>query len=371
MPPKQKPKRLVAATSTGGPQLTLNNSNSATIRRRKAASALRFVRLTMRNNALSMPRLVPRITFSVVPNPAIAPEPPLPHSPSQNTLQPLPQPGEVNASIIDDEVALQIFGEFGVKRDDQFLNSGKLLAWALQPDDPAFINIHDYIGRGQLHGFGVKILSILRIIPKADSLESNRAAPLDFSDDPSAQGQLRMMLWHGTKRTNLRAILENGLKLPPSHGQMFGSGIYFADRVSKSCQYCDNAYVIGGEAYLLLCDVLLGKVYKAYEAMATLTGPPEVDPEAVVDGDGVVVPSSPFTSVKGCGLNVPDYQWDQFIDGCIWPLGPTIVNPDITAEKKITALKFNEYIVYDASRVQPKYLVKVEFTPHPVHELLY
>ncbi len=45
-------------------------------------------------------------------------------------------------------------------------------------------------------------------------------------------------------------------------GNMFGKGIYFADMVTKSAQYCSAPFgaLHNSNALLLLCDVALGKV---------------------------------------------------------------------------------------------------------------
>ena len=76
--------------------------------------------------------------------------------------------------------------------------------------------------------------------------------------------RLRLLLWHGTKRENLIKILQKGLQRPyeelgrnTANGSMFGKGIYFADRVSKSTQYSDPV----GSGLLFLCEVALGKMF--------------------------------------------------------------------------------------------------------------
>ena len=67
----------------------------------------------------------------------------------------------------------------------------------------------------------------------------------------------RLLLWHGTHNHKLLSILQYGFKRPnPStgdvaNGSMFGTGVYFADRVSKSCQYSNKS----GIGLLFLCDV--------------------------------------------------------------------------------------------------------------------
>ena len=65
------------------------------------------------------------------------------------------------------------------------------------------------------------------------------------------------LLWHGTTRSNLVSILQNRLRLPvvATNGHMFGPGIYFADRMSKSANYTDQS----GPEVFLLCQVALGR----------------------------------------------------------------------------------------------------------------
>ncbi len=69
--------------------------------------------------------------------------------------------------------------------------------------------------------------------------------------------QRRLLLWHGSKRANLNGILTNGFRLPLSGTLMFGKGVYFADRVTKSSRYCDEK----GCEFLFLCEVALGSMY--------------------------------------------------------------------------------------------------------------
>ena len=73
----------------------------------------------------------------------------------------------------------------------------------------------------------------------------------------------RTLLWHGSRTSNFAGILSKGLKIAPKEalpsGYMFGKGIYFAEVVSKSANYCvvSKADPYG---YLLLCDVALGEM---------------------------------------------------------------------------------------------------------------
>jgi hypothetical protein len=65
----------------------------------------------------------------------------------------------------------------------------------------------------------------------------------------------KMMLWHGSRLSNYVGILSEGLKIAPfeapTTGYMFGKGIYFADIVSKSANYCKPKDK--NEGLLLIC----------------------------------------------------------------------------------------------------------------------
>lgn len=73
----------------------------------------------------------------------------------------------------------------------------------------------------------------------------------------------RKLLWHGSRTTNLAGILSQGLRIAPPEapvtGYMFGKGIYFADMVSKSANYCCTT-PNNNTGVLLLCEVALGDV---------------------------------------------------------------------------------------------------------------
>lgn len=77
----------------------------------------------------------------------------------------------------------------------------------------------------------------------------------------------RKLLWHGSRRTNFAGILSQGLRIAPPEapvtGYMFGKGIYFADMVSKSANYCCTDHT-NNTGLMLLCDVALGDVSATY-----------------------------------------------------------------------------------------------------------
>jgi poly [ADP-ribose] polymerase len=69
--------------------------------------------------------------------------------------------------------------------------------------------------------------------------------------------------------TNFVGILSQGLRIAPPEapvtGYMFGKGVYFADMVSKSANYCCTSKT-NNTGLMLLCEVALGNTWDKYAA---------------------------------------------------------------------------------------------------------
>lgn len=154
------------------------------------------------------------------------------------------------------------------------------------------------------------------------------------------------LLWHGSRFTNYIGIITQGLRIAPPEapvtGYFLGKGIYFADMVSKSAEYChatkENNYGI-----LLLCEVALGRWFQIAHG--------KFISKEDLDGAG-------FHSTKGCGETAPDPSFDfTTTDGYIIPLGRESDTGVLCSE-----LPHNEFIVYDSAQVKIRYLIKINFT---------
>ena len=116
-------------------------------------------------------------------------------------------------------------------------------------------------------------------------------------------------------------------------------GIYFADMVSKSANYC-YATKENSQGLLLICEVALGNMLELKAAKSDLKKLP--DGKHSTFGRGRLMPD-PTKSLKTS-------------DGVEIPLGTPI---ELEAMK--TALIHNEFIVYDTDQIKMKYLFKVNF----------
>ena len=154
-----------------------------------------------------------------------------------------------------------------------------------------------------------------------------------FSKTPN-----HMLLFHGSRSANYVGIFSEGLRIPNSaqvvNGAVLGSGIYFADCVTKSFNYCHD--VIG---LVLVCEVALGKE----EKMSTASSRPL---------------SQEFQSKMACGRYRPSkvVGWDKDPKVLI-PLGKLEKDPTATYD---CGFWYNEYVIYKKEQYRFRYLLKLK-----------
>jgi poly [ADP-ribose] polymerase 2/3/4 len=162
----------------------------------------------------------------------------------------------------------------------------------LPQNDRSYSEIFDLVDRTSVHGYKVRIRDIFTL-----TLPGDRRA---FEQNDRGRSQVAR-LFHGTAGHNVRHILRTGLICPrsPSNGRMFGHGIYFANKATKSTNYCS----VRGRSvphFLFLADVAIGKSYVAREAMSDLRQAPK--------GHDSVLGKAGHTKAWGGKL-----QYDEFI----------------------------------------------------------
>ncbi|XP_018423552.1 PREDICTED: poly [ADP-ribose] polymerase 1 [Nanorana parkeri] len=194
--------------------------------------------------------------------------------------------------------------------------------------------IHQYVKNTHADTHNAYDLEILDIFKIEREGEKQRYKPFKQLNN-------RQLLWHGSRTTNFAGILSQGLRIAPPEapvtGYMFGKGVYFADMVSKSANYCHTT-PSNPTGLLLLGEVALGNMCEL-KAASHITKLPKGK-----------------HSVKGLGRTAPDPAATVQLDGVDVPLGKG-VNTNISD----TGLLYNEYIVYDIAQVNLKYLLKLKF----------
>lgn len=174
----------------------------------------------------------------------------------------------------------------------------------------------------------------------------------------------RMLLWHGSRLTNWVGILSQGLRIAPpeapSTGYMFGKGLYFADLVSKSANYC-LATPDDPRGVVILCEVALG------HQRLMLQADEEVNKKVRAEG---------YDSTFGVGKGQPETEQDVWLTSEFdqqkirVPTGPLMKNTDNLAKAKAvpwnagvdkSSLLYNEFVVYNAQQVRIRYVVHLKF----------
>ncbi|XP_074115544.1 poly [ADP-ribose] polymerase 1-like [Cotesia typhae] len=149
----------------------------------------------------------------------------------------------------------------------------------------------------------------------------------------------KQLLWHGTSPTNVPYILYEGFRTTKANSTgMFGSGIYFANSVTKSVQYCKTSI----HGVLLLCEVALGNTEMLYRS------------KKIKDNLDL---SPGKNSVHGIGVNRPNPSESVMIDeNVLVPFGQLSKNEDSPA-----ILHHDEFIVYHPAQIKMRYLVTFTF----------
>jgi len=145
----------------------------------------------------------------------------------------------------------------------------------LEKDDDRYVRVEKYTRttRSKHHGWQAGVENIWTVNVKGQKAK--------HVDSMKSVGNVQP-LFHGSGPQNILGICKHGLLMRPPGvyvtGSMFGNGLYFADKSSKSEQYAFGRYGGGsgkGTTYFIfVADVALGKIKKYQNAQTHLTKPP-------------------------------------------------------------------------------------------------
>ncbi|KAG0633555.1 poly [ADP-ribose] polymerase 2-B [Tuber brumale] len=239
--------------------------------------------------------------------------------------------------------------------DKQFNSLGLNEATALDRASKEFNFLEAYVKKthGHTHYQKLHVEEIFRV-HRAVEEERWRADGWDKLSNSN-----RRLLWHGSRTTNFPGILSQGLRIAPPeapvNGYMFDKGIYLADIVSKSANYC-CASASDNTGLLLLCEAQLGD--------------PMYECENADYCAATKCRQSGRLATKGLGRTAP-LKWEDAgvvhgdLGGVQMPL-VTGQEANVTGNVKkaniYSGLEYNEYIVYNVSQVKIRYLFRVKFS---------
>lgn len=181
-------------------------------------------------------------------------------------------------SLLDIEIAYNILkGDSNKDEEDPIDMHYKRLDCKMEVLDKSsdeFKRILDYVANTHAHTHSSYQLEVVDVFKINRGNEEER-----FQKFKSLHN--RKLLWHGSRLTNFAGILSQGLRIAPPEAPVsgymvndkylcslslfkilmgrfkFGKGVYFADMVSKSANYCFTNKQ-NPTALMLLCEVALG-----------------------------------------------------------------------------------------------------------------
>jgi len=278
--------------------------------------------------------------------------------PSINELQRLKKETELVENLVDMKISSEIMKGANSNAskvhpiDSQYHSLGLNESEALEKNSTEFKNLEAYVRKthGKTHGIKLAVEEIFRI---TRSVEEDRWTKAGWHQLPKDN---RKLLWHGSRTTNFGGILSQGLRIAPPeapvNGYMFDKGIYLADIVSKSANYC-CAQSSGKTGLLMLCEAQLG------DPMLELIDSDYHAAKHCSDGGHL--------ATKGLGQTAPK-EWEDA--SVVHPQLKGVTMPKVSgSESTICAdlnppsawLQYNEYIVYDVSQVKIRYLFRCKF----------
>ncbi|KAI5793031.1 poly-ribose polymerase [Geopyxis carbonaria] len=278
--------------------------------------------------------------------------------PAITTAQQLKKETELVENLVDMKISSEIIKDSKHTDevhplDKQFQSLNLNEAIALDKKSTEFKHLESYLKKthGHTHYMKLQVEQIFRIKRSVEEQRWNEGGWDSLGEDDN-----RMLLWHGSRTTNFSGILSQGLRIAPPEapatGYMFDKGIYLADIVSKSANYCCS-HISGGTGLLLLCEAQLGN--PMYELRSS---------------DGNAAANSKKAgriATKGLGRTAP-LEWEDAsvvnasLEGVKMPK-VTGNEKNITGASQVsgTHLEYNEYITYQVSQVKIRYLFRCKF----------
>lgn len=188
--------------------------------------------------------------------------------------------------------------------------------------------------KGSTHHFKLDLVHVLKV--------ENKQKEFEYLEKFGKER--RELLYHGSRTVNWVSILKRGLLLDPSSvgavitGKMFGNGIYWANSVSKSAQYCGaggyRQYGSKEHIVLALADVALGRQEKKYH--------------------GCHPNRKDYDTMYGIGK----YSFKNYYE--MLP-GLYVPNCDLTHKNPNAGLFYDEKIIYEADRYLFRYIIICDY----------
>jgi len=226
----------------------------------------------------------------------------------------------------------------GLNPIDSFYNNLNTEIVPLKKGSRIWKILNAYIknSHGPTHNFTLEVCEMYEI---------NNKNSREFKSTGNVQ-----LLFHGSRLINWCSILKNGFSLDPQtygafiSGKMYGYGIYFTNSSSKSAQYCGIDNDSHGKICLLLSEVSLGVVNKKIRADPFIT-------KEILSNNG-------YDSIHGVGRMTPKSGISINNLNSVYIPNGKLIRSDYNS-----VLDYDEMVVYNTKRINPKYTIILNKSP--------
>jgi poly [ADP-ribose] polymerase len=261
-----------------------------------------------------------------------------------NNLEQVNNCADLLDAMKNSKIANQILKRSSHLHDDHFINVYDSLKIKITvcSNDKEIEMIKNFVAftKAPSHNYTLEVLEIFNVSKEQGSNKNGYSC---LREDPSNTFLKTncMLLVHGSRMSNFMGILSTGLRIPSSsqvnNGSILGRGIYFADVISKSFNYC-NSHETNDIGFVLLCEVALGNKIDECETVNTSDLP------------------KGYTSRMGLGQT--DVTKTCILEGNVkCPQGGLAKREGLSNK---SSFLYNEYVIFNADQYRFKYLVKIK-----------
>ena len=155
-------------------------------------------------------------------------------------------------------------------------------------------------------------------------------------------------------------IFSDGMRIPSAtqvaNGSILGHGVYFADSVSKSFNYCSTCST-GDVGLVLICEVALGESQHVYSPNASAL--PSQFQSRFAHGSMIPDPSLALVDPPGFERSNPKVVMPC---GSLIPSGRLHSYSYYGGDDTKTSFIYNEYVIYTQHAYRFRYLLKLRRT---------
>jgi len=234
-----------------------------------------------------------------------------------------------------------VFGRMKADNDliDTVYDAMHITLEALDENDAMRKMVAKYVvnTHGHSHGYGLEIKNVYSASKERGETE----------DDIFNSTTNHVLLFHGSRMPNFVGILTEGLRIPQatqvSNGSVLGMGIYFANCVTKSFNYCGTCGICE-TGVMLVCEVALGTSQTVTQATFDTRPPAQFDSRTALGKNTPVVQAGKTTTIEENEVLVPYGKID-------------------VSTQPSSSFMYDEFVIFNTAQYRIRWVVELMTVP--------